>query len=236
MLWYIRKKFLENEFTALTTIKHKNILEVYHIIRTDDCSYVIMEFLPGGSLGLKVRGLGISENQARFWFKQVTEALNFMHIEHKTCHRFINHCNILLDANQNCRLTNFRYAKPMTTNHSMTNLIVGSPGFFPPEMTMKLERYNPFAADAWAMGVLLYYMLNAAYPFKYPGRQNNEGLKAFVDHQLRGCVHRTDLRVAPSSLVQDFIKRCLDPNPETRFTTQQMLDHQWLRNEKRQQV
>jgi len=232
--WRVQRKYLENEFLALTTVKYKNVLEVYRLIRTDDCYYIIMEYAANGQLSKECYKGPIEESNAWFWFKQCTEAVNFMHVQHKMCHRNINQENIFLDEKENCKLTAFRYAKPMTTGgYTLTSDIVGKPQFYSPEMTMEVESYNPFAADVWAMGVMLYYMLNNTYPFKYPtkGKKDNEGMKAFVDHQLRGCVHRKDLRKPPSPLVQDFIKKCLDPNPKTRITTQQMLEHPWLRDE-----
>jgi len=50
----IAEKFLPREFDALIKVKHKNVLEVYDIFRSNNSYYVFMQFAPNGCLMDKV--------------------------------------------------------------------------------------------------------------------------------------------------------------------------------------
>jgi serine/threonine protein kinase len=42
---------------------------------------------------------------------------------------------------------------------------VGTPSYISPELIAG-KHYNPFKADVWAFGVLLYYMATGYFPFR----------------------------------------------------------------------
>ena len=227
----VAKKFLPREFETSTTIKHKNVLEVYDIIRSNKCFYIFMEFAPGGSLmGICKKG-PIPEGKSRHWFKQCTEGLKCMHVQYKICHRDIKPDNILLDEDQNCKLSDFGFAKSNDSEDSLTGTVCGTLPFYAPELVKagKSDKYNPFAVDIWAMGVMLYMMLNSDWPFKpFPkGTGDKDGMKVFFKKQQNGFEHRVE---GLSLQVQSMCKKCLDPDPETRYTAKKMLEHPWLRH------
>ena len=188
--------------------------------------------LASQSLDLIIEQEVIAEDQARIWIKQLTLALNHMHTTHRICHGDIKTRNVLVVLND-AKFKGFRYAKILKNNtHLKASQRYGTIKYYAPEMTMAHENYDPMKSDVWAMGILLYKMLNCDFPFKWPykGIRDNEGMKLFVDSQLAGPKHRTEVLLKLSKDVQDFNKKCFDPNPDTRLNTQQMLDHPWLRD------
>ena len=228
----VADKFLQREFETSTTIKHKYVLEVYDIIRSNHCFYIFMEFAPGGSLQSYVKKGPLKEDKTRYWFKQCTEGLDCMHNKYKICHRDIKPDNVLLDANENCKLSDFGFAKTNDEEDSLTGTICGTLPFEAPELINGSgKKYNPFAVDVWAMGVMLYQLLNGDFPFKFPpkGTKDKEGMKVFLKKQMKSDFKHKDGVVEKLSIqVQDLCKKCLNPNPETRYTTQRMLKHGWL--------
>jgi serine/threonine protein kinase len=61
-------------------LHHKNIVEVYEVITDDDFIYIIMEYLEGGELFDKIKERGrLEENLAKTWFKEIVEAVKYIH-------------------------------------------------------------------------------------------------------------------------------------------------------------
>ncbi|KNC73019.1 hypothetical protein SARC_14420, partial [Sphaeroforma arctica JP610] len=73
--------------------------------------------------------------------------------------------------------------------------------------------------------IVMYIMLCGAHPFDISGNSSNAAiLVRAVDPKLNGS------RMWPklSESARDLLTRLLDPNPETRITAKQALDHPWL--------
>ena len=156
--------------------------------------------------------------------------LKCMHIDHKICHRDIKPDNILIDSRGNCKISDFGFAIVMESEDALTDTICGSLPYEAPEL-LKRERYNPFAVDVWAMGVMLYVMLNSRLPFKCPknGTKDKPGMEVMLNQQLEGKFTHPEDFEQMSAQVQDLCKKCLDPNPTTRITVQNMSEHPWFK-------
>lgn len=60
--------------------KHKNIVDVMEVTTDDHCIYLVLEYVEGGELYEKIKLEGrISEQQAKIWFKQLIEAVAYIH-------------------------------------------------------------------------------------------------------------------------------------------------------------
>ena len=163
-----RTKFLAREIMALIKIRHPNVIQVHDIFRSNQNIYIFMEFACNGSLSGQIKQSEngfLDEGKARFWFKQTCDALECMHIQHKMCHRDIKVENVLLDAEMNAKLSDFGFAKDLS-EFELSRTFCGTEPYFAPELVMKLN-YNPYAVDIWALGVLLYVMLNGRFPFHF---------------------------------------------------------------------
>ena len=153
-----------------------------------------------------------------------------MHVYHKICHRDIKPGNVLIDAKGDCKISDFGFAIVMKDENARTDTVCGTLPFEAPEL-LKGEEYSPFAVDVWAMGVMLFVMLNGDLPFDFPeeGRKDKSGMEAMLNQQLEGeFTHRDDIE-QPSPSVKDLCKKCLDPNPITRITVENMLKHPWFK-------
>ena len=106
-----------------------------------------------------------------------------MHVEHKISHRDIKPENVLLDSQGNCKLSDFGFAKSNASEDALTGTVCGTLPFEAPELVKLEGKYSPFKVDIWAMGVMLYMMLNADFPFKaFPkdgDTTNKEAMTAF---------------------------------------------------------
>ncbi|KAI1289374.1 Testis-specific serine/threonine-protein kinase 2 [Halotydeus destructor] len=226
----VAEKFLPREFDTSTTIHHKYVLEVFDIFKSNACYYIFMEFAPNGSLMTYCKKGPIAEKKSRFWFKQCAEGLDCMHVKYKICHRDIKPENILLDSHDNCKLSDFGFAKVMDSEDALTGTICGTMPFYSPELLKpKNGKYNPFACDIWAMGVTLFMMINSDWPFKFPnGTSDKDGCKSMYKQQMsKGFKHNP--KINHSDQLEDIIDKMLEPDVDERLTSQQMLKHNWLR-------
>ncbi len=94
----------------------------------------------------------------------------------------------------------------------------GTPLYRAPEIAATTP-YNPFIADVWSLGVVLFAMVNNSLPFLL-----NNGTKVFVEQQKSNGNHfRNDI---PSKLI-DLVYHMLQYEPTCRFSVEQCMAHEW---------
>lgn len=144
-----------------TAINCPYFVKYYDSFEDEENLYIVMEYLPNGSLAQLIRKDGaLEEKRAKQIIYQVFKALDYIH-DKKIIHRDLKAENILLAANNDIKIADFGVS---TTLDKLNQSICGSPSYIAPEL-IKREVYGT-AVDMWASGVLLYLMLTGDYPFK----------------------------------------------------------------------
>lgn len=80
--------------------------------------------------------------------------------------------NVLLDANNNAKLSDFGFSREMVVNGEVqfSSTYCGTEPYYSPELVRKRDarkselQYDAFKADTYAMGVMLFAMLNNKFP------------------------------------------------------------------------
>ena len=152
-------------------MKHPNAIEVYDIIRSNNRIYIFMEFAGNGDLTDYLRKHNeLKEDLASVWFTQVCEAVHYLHVIIHMAHRDIKLDNILLDGKYNCKLTDFGFADLIMDDVNIDDVVsetyCGTVPYYSPQLTAR-KPYNPFKADVWAMGVVMYAILHNHFPFHF---------------------------------------------------------------------
>jgi len=158
-----RKKVMQ-EVYILKKIRHHNVVHFYETFETDKYILMVMELCGGGDLLNYVRKRRrLKEDLAKYFFRQIIEALNYIH--HKNIvHRDIKLDNILLDHHGNVKICDFGVSKLVRPGETMTEQW-GTPAYIAPEILMD-QGYKGYAVDIWSAGVVLYSMLYGTVPFK----------------------------------------------------------------------
>lgn len=81
--------------------------------------------------------------------------------------------NILLTVEGNIKLTDFGFSlHVLEDNHEiqLSQTWCGTRPYLSPQIVNKTP-YNPFKADCWALGVVLYIQLSNKYPFHFSDRK-----------------------------------------------------------------
>ena len=75
--------------------------------------------------------------------------------------------NVFIDDQANAKIADFGLQKKVTENDSMKTRC-GTPGYMAPEISRMFDSsaYNGKAIDIFALGVMLYVMIMASFPFE----------------------------------------------------------------------
>jgi serine/threonine protein kinase len=125
---------------------------------------IVMEYVCCGDLLSFVRKRSkLNETTAKFIFRQIIEALQFIHLQN-IVHRDIKLDNILIDLHNNVKICDFGVSKIIKKGDIMHDHC-GTPAYIAPEI-LRNQGYESFGVDVWSAGVVLYAMLSGTVPFK----------------------------------------------------------------------
>lgn len=119
--------------------------------------------------------------------KEIVKGLAYLH-SLGVAHRDVKPDNILISFKQNypiVKLIDFGFA----TTSAMSSINCGTPNFMAPEL-FKKQPYSPIKTDAWAIGIMMYYLMEGKNYFnsgKYPYRGYNEKdlIRNICENKLR---------------------------------------------------
>ncbi|MBT7191915.1 MAG: protein kinase, partial [Anaerolineae bacterium] len=161
----ILKRF-EREAKALARLSHPNIVKVHDYGEYEDAPYLVLEYLPGGTLKDKLKGTPMDWEVAFRLLLPVVRALSVAHRE-KIIHRDLKPSNILLTDGGEPLLTDFGIAKILELDDGQTltgtGVGVGTPEYMAPEQG--LGKDVDARADIYALGVVLYEMITGRKPY-----------------------------------------------------------------------
>ncbi|XP_057213656.1 cGMP-dependent protein kinase 1 isoform X2 [Triplophysa rosa] len=169
--------------------------------------YMLMEACEGGDLWNLLRERGsLDEAAARFYTACVLEALSVLHSK-DVIHRDLKPENVLLDQRGYAKLTGFGCAKKLGSLHRAWSFC-GTVGYQAPEVI--LHKGHGLSADLWAVGMLLYELLNGRPLFS-----GSEQLKVFTA-VLKG-IEEAELPKTISRTAAHLIKSLCRHNPTERL-------------------
>lgn len=161
---------LQMEMNLQATMDHPFIVKAEQVFDAPQVVILVMPFLAGGDLTSAFRNRGtqpFGEATVRFWTAQVTSALHYLH-GHDIIYGDMKPDNVVLDENRNAHLTDFGLARWVPTGQHQGRRGFGMPNsYLSPEM-IRGEPYG-FEADIWALGILMYLMMQGRHPFIFPG-------------------------------------------------------------------
>ena len=157
-------KRFEREAKAVASLDHANIIKVHDFGEHDGSPYLVMQYLPGGSLKQKT-GKPLPYREAARLLLPIARALDYAH-RRGVLHRDIKPANILINEDGIPMLSDFGIAKMLehteTTQLTGTGVGIGTPEYMPPEQWIG----KPVAqSDIYALGVVLYELITGRKPF-----------------------------------------------------------------------
>lgn len=205
------ERFLQ-EAQAVARLRHHNIMQVYDFGREGDIPYLVMEYLPGGTLQDRL-GKPLPLGEALRITRQVADALGYAH-KQGIIHRDVKPSNVLLTKEGDAVLSDFGIAKIVESLVSLTKtgVGVGTPEYMAPEQGQGLPVDG--RSDLYSLGVVLYEMVTGQAPY------SAETPLAIVLKHINDPLP-LPRRVNPAipEAVERIILTCLAKNPADRYQT-----------------
>ncbi|XP_062046194.1 MAP/microtubule affinity-regulating kinase 3-like [Lepus europaeus] len=169
----------QGEAAILRSLRHDNIVRLLAERHTRTHLFLVMELATKGSLESYVLEQGgLAEDEARTLFGQALAAVSYCHGQ-RVAHRDLKLGNLLLGAHLTLKLADFGLSLRLEQG-TLVRGFWGTPEYCAPELFLG-EAYDPFKADVWSLGVVLFAMLAAKLPFR--GKDTEE----LQDTVLCGC-------------------------------------------------
>lgn len=202
-------------------LRHKNIVKLYEVIKTETHLWMALEYCEGLELFYYIyekRRLNI--DVCRHLFYQIVDGIKYVHLLNLS-HRDLKLENILLADKKKTviKLTDFGFVREFNPNKRQFLLTVcGTTAYMAPEV-LKNEKYSGFAVDIWSLGVILYAMVYGELPFDEDDDMKN---KFKIVHEEP--VYKDT--VAPDII--QLLKRMLNKDPWARPTLTEIYNSPFL--------
>ena len=159
----------EQEAKAISALNHPNIATIFDIDEADGKKFLVLEFIPGGTLKSKLKKLKAEDKEFPIaevidYGIQMAEGLAHAH-KHQIVHRDIKSDNVMLTDEGKMKITDFGLAKLRGTTHlTRTGSTIGTLSYMAPEQLRGEEIDH--RADLFSLGVVLYEMATSRLPFR----------------------------------------------------------------------
>lgn len=200
-------RFVE-EYGLLEQVRHPNVLQIYDQGVTDDVLFIVMEYLPGGTLKQQIGNGGMQPEQAWRVLNEMVYALGEVH-RMGIIHRDIKPENILLREDGSAVLGDFGVARRtyLARQAEQVDYIVGTPYFMSPEQA--LGEQEDGSTDIYSMGAVFYNMLTGEKPYQ------GETLEQIVQQHLHAPVPKLPPRFKH---LQFFLDRMMAKDKTQRYS------------------
>ncbi len=200
----------DREAQTIAALEHPAIVPVHDFGEDNGQPFLVMRYMPGGSLAEKLEYDALSLNQAAKILKRIASALDRAHSQ-GIVHRDLKPGNILFDRYDDAYLADFGIAKMAEATAALTgNSLIGTPAYMSPEQVKGGEVDG--RSDIYALGVILFEMLTGQQPF-----EARTPIAVAFKH-----VHEPipDMRARKADLsptLQFTINQAMSKNPDERF-------------------
>ena len=202
---------LKIEARALAGLNHVNIVTIYDIGEVDGVPFLVLEWLPGRTLG--EASIAKPCDEAAFFEVAipVAEALAAAHAG-KLVHRDVKPGNVVLTRDGRVKLVDFGLSRFKEGNERLTETraVMGTVRYMSPEQASGADVGPP--SDVFSFGVLAYEMLTGQTPFARDSTVAT--LHAIVHDSLPALA---EARPGLSPALAAVVERCLLKDPERRF-------------------
>ena len=126
-----------------------------------------MGYVDSGSLADKLKDGPLPPRDAAEYVKKVADAVAYAH-DNGVIHRDLKPSNVLLDENNEPKVTDFGLAKRVEGDSGLTatGQILGTPSYMPPEQASGNTDDVNESVDVYALGAVLFTLLTGRPPFQ----------------------------------------------------------------------
>lgn len=203
------------EAAAAASLHHPNIVAIHEVGFCEGQHFLAMDYVAGRPLSALIAGKPLPPRRAAAYLRMIADAIHHAH-EHGILHRDLKPSNILIDQEDQPRITDFGLAKRLESESNLTvsGQVLGSPNYMSPEQAGGKRSALTRRSDIYSLGAMLYELLAGRPPFI------GEGLADIVPQVLNA--DPLPPRALNSSVpldLQTVCLKCLEKEPEKRYPT-----------------
>ncbi|HTX21479.1 MAG TPA: protein kinase [Candidatus Aquilonibacter sp.] len=198
---------------------HPHIAATYAFSRDHFTAAIATEFVDGWSLAtLKVDKLCrcYSVEEITPWLRQLCAALDYAHNQFGIVHSALKPANLLLNAQEQLKVTDFGIAQSLRTEGSRRGLAKGAPGglgFLSPQQVMGADPSQ--TDDIYSLGATIFDLLTGTPPF-HKGEIIAQ-ICSLKPPSMTQRLAKLKIQAEPIPPVwEDTVARCLAKDPDDR--------------------
>ncbi len=214
------------EAKMLASLDHPGVVGVYSVEESDNQHFLTMQLVDGESMDRLIPENGMAPEQVLEIASDVAEALAAAH-DRGIVHRDLKPANVMVADDGRVKVLDFGLAKiavplpnePLNSEmetdlHTREGVVMGTMPYMSPEQVAGSP--VDLRTDIFSLGVMLYEMASGQRPFT--GRSTAELGSAI----LRDAPpHLTTVRAGLPEGLMRVITRCLEKEPDARFSSMQ---------------
>jgi len=213
---------LLSEVMCLSQVSHPNIVALKNWWSDQSFVYVELEYVRGKCLiDMIVEQGKLSESRCRLILQQLLSAISYLH-SRGWVHRDLKPDNIVFDPQTGqIKLIDFELSTRFQKGTRLSQRS-GTIHYLSPEV--RRQNYEGPESDAWSLGVTLYVLLTAHFPY------SNDDLWAHTEYlkelHLPNC----------SEGIHDLIRQLLKQDTQSRMKIEFVMFHKWMREREEKNV
>jgi len=208
----------EKEASAAAQLQHPNIVQLFEVSPHNEQPYLSMEFIGGTSLSERIEAGPLSGRRAAQYLELTARAVHYAHGK-GIVHRDLKPANVLLDENDQPKVTDFGLAKQLKSrsDQTRTGAILGTPSYMSPEQASGSRDIGP-TSDVYSLGAILYEMLTGKPPFC--GETPLMTLNLVTEQEP---LPPSVLNAAVDRDLETICLKCLEKSPHRRYSSAESL-------------
>jgi len=218
---------VKREIDSGKMLSHQNIGCFIENFECQQCYYLVFERIYGKDLYSTIEKrqfVPYEDKEAKHIFLQILEAILYCHSQ-GVIHRDIKLENILMDAAGHVTLIDFGLCDITRYPGQESEKFCGSMDYVAPEVIAR-PRYNGKQADSFSLGIVLFTLLFAEFPFVAQDRVNC--IKTGKPQPLPNFSEIKMKKNKVNPLARDLIARMVREDPNRRISLDEVKNHPWL--------
>ena len=218
---------ISRENLILRTMNHKNVIKLYDSFTYDKKFYTVMDYARGGELTLILEGKEgnkknrLNESECKKIFKQIYDGVCYIH-ERNIIHRDLKPNNILFLDEEKTHVVIIDFGiSGFSNGNNREKIKAGTTMFLAPETACGKEYCSNRKLDIWALGIILFRMIEGVYPFD--GKNSKEVVNNIMKKNLE-----FNKKIKISKPMKNLIGGMLEKNHRFRIDDDSELFNKWF--------